>query len=106
MCALQSERALRNFKWRHHDYAMTQMGGVHTRVPSTLTNSHPITSRADAEAYIKRLARVETLMNQAVDRLAAQEAPKIQPTRFVYALVPDPRLHPPTGPPFGRRGDH
>src|SRR3546814_20459604 len=31
MFALQSERALRNFKWRHHDYAMTQMGGVHTR---------------------------------------------------------------------------
>src|SRR3546814_12928370 len=74
MFALQSERALRNFKWRHHDYAMTQMGGVHTRVPSTLTNSHPITSRADAEAYIKRLERVETLMKQAVDRLAAQEA--------------------------------
>src|SRR3546814_17616530 len=90
MFALQSERALRNFKWRHHDYAMTQMGGVHTRVPSTLTNSHPITSRADAEAYIKRLERVETLMKQAVDRLAAQEASKIQPPRFAYALLLEP----------------
>src|SRR3546814_19557013 len=86
MFALQSERALRNFKWRHHDYAMTQMGGVHTRVPSTLTNSHPITSRADAETYIKRLERVETLKKKVVDRLAAQEASKIQPPRIVYYL--------------------
>ncbi|MBB5708046.1 DUF885 domain-containing protein [Sphingopyxis panaciterrulae] len=105
MFALQSERALRNFKWRHHDYAMTQMGGVHTRVPSTLTNSHPITSRADAEAYIKRLERVETLMKQAVDRLAAQEASGIQPPRFVYALVLEPCLNLLKGAPFGGEGD-
>src|SRR3546814_19801360 len=50
MFALQSERALRNFKWRHHDYAMTQMGGVHPRVPSTLTHSPPIPSPPDADA--------------------------------------------------------
>src|SRR3546814_3269003 len=104
MFALQSERALRNFKWRHHDYAMTQMGGVHTRVPSTLTNSHPITSRADAEAYIKRLERVETLMKQAVDRLAAKEAWKIQPPSFVYALGPEPCPTPPQGAPCGGDG--
>src|SRR3546814_14330940 len=105
MFALQSERALRNFKWRHHDYAMTQMGGVHTRVPSTLTNSHPITSRADAEAYIKRLERVETLMKQAVDRLAAQEASKIQQPGFVYALVIEPCLKLNNGAPLGGEGD-
>src|SRR3546814_13490701 len=84
---------------------MTQMGGVHTRVPRTLTNSHPITSRADAEAYIKRLKRVETLMKQAVDRLAAQEASKIQPPRFVYALVLEPCLNLLKGAPFGGEGD-
>ena len=47
MFARSTELALRDFKWRYHDYVMTQMGGMHTRVPSTLTNSHPITSKAD-----------------------------------------------------------
>lgn len=105
MFALQSERALRDFKWRHHDYVMTQMGGVHTRVPSTLTNSHPIATRADAEAYIKRLAGVEPLMAQAVARLRAQEARGIRPPRFVYGLVIEPCVNLLKGAPFEGEGD-
>lgn len=105
MFALQSERALRDFKWRHHDYVMTQMGGVHTRVPSTLTNSHPIATRADAEAYIKRLTGVEPLMAQAVARLRAQEARGIRPPRFVYGLVIEPCVNLLKGAPFEGEGD-
>jgi len=105
MFALQSERALRDFKWRHHDYVMTQMGGVHTRVPSTLTNSHPIATRADAEAYIKRLTGVESLMAQAVARLRAQEAGGIRPPRFVYGLVIEPCVNLLKGAPFEGEGD-
>lgn len=105
MFALQSERALRDFKWRHHDYVMTQMGGAHTRVPSTLTNSHPIATRVDAEAYIKRLAGVEPLMAQAVARLRAQEARGIRPPRFVYGLVIEPCVNLLKGAPFEGEGD-
>lgn len=105
MFALQSERALRDFKWRHHDYVMTQMGGAHTRVPSTLTNSHPIATRADAEAYIKRLTGVEPLMAQAVARLRAQEARGIRPPRFVYGLVIEPCVNLLKGAPFEGEGD-
>ena len=61
---------------------MTQMGGMHTRVPSTLTNSHPIATREDAEAYIKRLEGVAPLMTQAIARLEAQEAKGIRPPRM------------------------
>lgn len=95
-----TELALRDFKWRHHDYVMTQMGGMHTRVPSTLANSHPVASKADAEAYIKRLDGVAPLMTQVVARLAAQEAKGIRPPRFVYALVLEPCLNLLKGAPF------
>src|SRR3546814_3981538 len=44
-------------------------------------------------------------MKQAVDRLAAQEASKIQPPRFVYALVLEPCLNLLKGAPFGGEGD-
>src|SRR3546814_13359302 len=84
MYTRSTDLALRDFKWRNHRYVMTQMGGMHTRVPSTLTNSHPIASKADAEAYIKRLDGVAPLMAQVIERLAAQEAMGIQPPRFVY----------------------
>ena len=103
--ALSTERAIRNFKWRHHDYVMTQMGGVHTRVPSTLTNSHPIASKADAEAYIKRLEGVAPLMEHAIRRLAAQEAKAIQPPRFVYGLVLEPCRNLLKGAPFEEGDD-
>jgi len=105
MFARSTELALRDFKWRHHDYVMTQMSGMHTRVPSTLTNSHPITSKADAEAYIKRLDAVAPLMAQAIDRMAAQEAKGIRPPRFVYGLVLEPCLNLLKGAPFDGEGD-
>ena len=105
MFARSTELALRDFRWRHHDYVMTQMGGMHTRVPSTLTNSHPIASKADAEAYIKRLDGVAPLMAQAITRLAAQEAKGIRPPRFVYGLVIEPCLNLITGAPFEGEGD-
>src|SRR3546814_16607201 len=44
-------------------------------------------------------------MKQAVDRLAAKEASKIQPPRFVYALVLEPCLNLLKGAPFGGEGD-
>lgn len=100
-----TEHAIRDFQWRHHDYVMTQMGGMHTRVPSTLTNSHPIATKADAEAYIKRLEAVAPLMAQAVERMAAQEAGGIRPPRFVYALVLEPCLNLLSGAPFEGAGD-
>ena len=105
MFARSTELALRDFRWRQHDYVMTQMGGMHTRVPSTLTNSHPIASKADAEAYIKRLDGVAPLMAQAITRLAAQEAKGIRPPRFVYGLVLEPCRNLITGAPFEGEGD-
>lgn len=105
MFARSTEHALRDFEWRHHDYVMTQMGGMHTRVPSTLTNSHPIANRADAEAYIKRLDAVAPLMAQAIRRMAAQEARGIRPPRFVYGLVVEPCLNLLKGAPFGGESD-
>lgn len=79
--------SLQGFEWRRHGYYVTQMGGIHRRVATTLLNSHPITERADAEAYIARLARVKPLLEQLVVELQQQERLRIQPPRFVYDLT-------------------
>ena len=78
---------LRAFEWRHSDYLVTQMGGLHRRVASTLLNEHFIASRADAEAYIARLRGVRPLMKELVTQLRAQAKHGVQPPRFVYDLT-------------------
>ena len=78
---------LRGFQWRRHSYLVTQMGGIHRRIATTLLTSHPIAERADAEAYIARLERVKPLLEQLVVELQRQEAAGVQPPRFVYELT-------------------
>ncbi|WP_153067401.1 DUF885 domain-containing protein, partial [Steroidobacter cummioxidans] len=82
-----SQQALQEFEWRHSSYLITQMGGLHRRVATTLLQNHPIADSADAEAYIARIERVRPLMLELVSQLQAQAKRGVQPPRFVYELT-------------------
>jgi uncharacterized protein (DUF885 family) len=82
-----SRDALKGFEWRHADYLVTQMGGLHRRVATTLFNDHQIADRADANAYIARLKAVKPLMAELVTQLRRQAEQGVQPPRFVYDLT-------------------
>lgn len=82
-----AEAHLRAERWRRNDYLLSQMGGLHTRVPITLMNSHPIETRKDAEDYLARLHGVAPLMAQLLVELRRQEAAGVRPPRFVYGHV-------------------
>jgi uncharacterized protein (DUF885 family) len=82
-----SREELQAFEWRHSNYLVTQMGGLHRRVATTLLNEHAITDRADADAYIARLRGVRPLMMELVAQLQAQAKKGVQPPRFVYDLT-------------------
>jgi len=99
------QEAIRDFRWRRHDYAMTQMGGMHTRVAQTLINSQRIREAADAEAYILRLDRVAPLMAQVIEGLERQEEAGVRPPRFVYDLVVGPCENLLRGAPFESGAD-
>ena len=79
------EQDLRNYPWRHHQYAVSQMRNIASTVPTFLQNQHKVATRADAEAYIERLAGVETVMAQYVERLRLGEAAGVVPPMMVYA---------------------
>ena len=81
------EDALRNFPWRHHRYAVSQMDNIASRVPSFLQNRHQIDTREDAEAYVSRLAGVETVMGEFVERLRRGESRGVIPPMMVYPRV-------------------
>ena len=82
-----AEAQLRAERWRRNDYLLSQMGGMHTRVPITLMNSHPVETRKDADDYLSRLRGVAPLMGQLIVELRRQEAAGVRPPRFVYGHV-------------------
>jgi uncharacterized protein (DUF885 family) len=81
------QQALRNFPWRHHDYAVTQMNNIASDIPTFLQNLHKVETRADAEAYIARLAGVETVMAQYIELLRLGESQGVIPPMLVYPRV-------------------
>src|SRR5690606_7344439 len=96
-----AEADLRTERWRRNDYLLSQMGGMHTRVPITLMNSHPIDARKDAEDYLARLDGVGPLMDQLLVELRRQEAAGVKPPRFVYGHVIGAAQNLLEGAPFG-----
>jgi uncharacterized protein (DUF885 family) len=81
------ERDLANFKWRFHDYAISQMDDVSSDLPTFLKNVHRVDTRADAEAYISRLEGVETVMQQVIEQLRQGEAIGVIPPLMIYPRV-------------------
>jgi len=73
-----------NFKWRFHDYPVTQMQGMHTEIPSFLINMHNVSNRNDAEAYISRLSGINALFDQLIANLKIREEKNIIPPKFVF----------------------
>ncbi len=78
---------IENFKWRFHDYPVTQMQGMHSELPSFLINMHSITNRSDAEAYISRLTGINALFDQLIVNLKIREEKNIIPPKFVFPYV-------------------
>jgi len=81
------QRSLRNFEWRHHNYAVTQMNDISSELPTFLQNVHKIDTRKDAEDYISRLAGIETVLEQIVERLRLRESKGVIPPMMVYQKV-------------------
>ncbi|MDM3872180.1 DUF885 domain-containing protein [Porticoccus sp. W117] len=94
------QQEIDSYRWRHHDYPLSQMGGIHTTVADVLINQHKIANAADAEAYISRLGRTQTLFDQMVQQLRTRQAKGVMPPAFVLQQVVDASLNVITGAPF------
>ena len=100
---LQQERlnnSIDDFKWRHHNYPLHQMRGVHSSIPSLLINQHRIQDIKDAEAYISRLNAIPQVFVQVVDGLNIREEKGIAAPKFVYPYVISDSQNIITGAPF------
>ncbi len=83
----QANMSIEANQWRYHSYPVSQMRGVHGRIPSFLINQHLIANELEAKAYIKRLAGVPKVLDQLIVNLETRENKNIIAPKFVFPLV-------------------
>ena len=83
----QANMSIESNQWRYHSYPVSQMRGVHGRIPSFLINQHLIANELEAKAYIKRLAGVPKVLDQLIVNLETRENKNIIAPKFVFPLV-------------------
>ena len=81
------ENQIADHKWRHHNYPVHQMRGLHSQVPAFLINQHSISNVKEAKDYISRVHGAKKLMEQVVDQLKIREAKGIIAPKFVFDHV-------------------
>jgi uncharacterized protein (DUF885 family) len=87
-------------EWRYHTYPVEQMYGWQSRVPAHLISYHEVASVADAEAYIRRLERVDTLFEQVIEQLKIRAERGVIAPHFVFDHVVSDCRNVITGAPF------
>lgn len=83
----QLEQDIADYKWRHYNYPVNQMFGMHSSVASLLINQHRVQEVADAEAYIARLNGLPELFAQLEENLKLRAEKGIMAPKFVYPYV-------------------
>ena len=94
------ETAERSHKWRSHGYTFNQMFGAQSRIPSFLVAQHKVVSKDDAEAYISRLAGIESYLGQHLANTESAGLSGIRPPLFVYDYILSDARNVVTGYPF------
>lgn len=99
------EQDIEDFKYRHHDYPVNQMFGVHADAPAFLINIHQISTVKDAENYIARLQGINHYFDQLITNLKTRQQKGILPPKFVFPKVLDDSRNVITGQPFSEGND-
>jgi uncharacterized protein (DUF885 family) len=94
-----------DYKWRHHNYPLNQMFGIHSQVPSLLINQHTIDNVKEAQDYIARLNAIPELFAQVIDGLRIRQEKGIVPPKFVFPFVIESSMNVISGAPFDK-GDN
>ena len=100
MFVRDAEHAIEGWRWRHHNYPLNQMSGLHSEAPALLINFHRVDNVSDARAYLARLRGLGPLLGQLADGVELRAAKGIMPPKFVFALVSDSCREVITGAPF------
>ena len=98
-------RSASSFSHRRSAYLFDQMNGGQSQFPAILINLHRVTDIASAEAYVSRLASLDTVFDQLMAEAGLRAANGVQPPRWVYPYVIQDAQNLITGAPFDQGPD-
>ncbi len=78
------EDMLRQEAFAHYDYRMNPMIGFPWEFTNLMLSAHPLTNRADAEAYISRLNQFDVKVEQLIAEMEAAEADGVLPPQWMF----------------------
>jgi len=81
------EQQIADYSWRHHNYPVNQMFGIHSQIPALLINQHSIKNTKEAYDYIARVKNSKLLLEQLIEQLRIREEKGIIAPKFVFAHV-------------------
>lgn len=81
------EQSVAFYPYRHYNYPVNSLYGLHTEIPTFLVNIHQIHTIQDARDYIIRIEKVPSLINQLIEQLKIREEQGILPPAFVFDTV-------------------
>ena len=102
---LDIQRQQANDEFRHHTYIMHQFSAYHTFIPSFLINIHRVSELSDAEAYVGRLQKVNSLFDQVITQLQIREQKGVFPPKWSYEQMIQASENVITGRPFDRSSE-
>jgi uncharacterized protein (DUF885 family) len=83
----ERERNIANYKYRYHNYPLNQMHGLQSGIPADLISMHKVNNIQDAQNYISRLRRSQTLFKHVLIGLEKRRVKGIIPPEFVFPHV-------------------
>jgi uncharacterized protein (DUF885 family) len=98
----RSVDSINGFKYRYHFFQVNQMFGRHAGLPSFMINMHRIDNLEDAKAYISRLNKFETQLDQLIQNLNTRKKKGMIAPKFVFPKVIDDSLNIISGMPFDK----
>ncbi|ARD45688.1 DUF885 domain-containing protein [Colwellia sp. PAMC 21821] len=81
------EQQIADYPWRHHNYPVNQMFGVHSQIPALLINQHSIKDTKQAHDYIARVKNSKVLLEQLIEQLKIRADKGIIAPKFVFGHV-------------------
>lgn len=101
----RGERAAASYAFRDHGYVFNQMYGPQSGLPAFLINIHQVTTKSDAEAYVRRLEGMGATLLAHLSVAEGRAANGVSPPRWVYPYVISDATNVITGAPFGKGAD-
>ena len=99
------EQQIADYPWRHHNYPVNQMFGVHSQIPALLINQHSIKDTKQAYDYIARVKNSKVLLEQLIDQLEIRANKGIIAPKFVFGHVIRDSKNLTVGAPFDNGAD-